>query len=46
MGLKMFDLPPGGLADGAVAEVDKENSTSKGSENNLENKTDEDNLKN
>ena len=29
MGLKMFDLPPGGLADGAVAEVDKENSTSK-----------------
>ena len=28
MGLKMFDLPPGGLADGAVAEVDKENSTS------------------
>mgnify|MGYP001169289684 CR=1 FL=1 len=28
MGLKMFDLPPGGLADGAVAEVDKEQSTS------------------
>ena len=28
MGLKMFDLPPGGLADGAVATVDKEQSTS------------------
>ena len=28
MGLKMFDLPPGGLGDGAVAEVDKEQSTS------------------
>ena len=29
MGLKMFDLPPDGLKDGAVATVDKENSTSK-----------------
>ena len=28
MGLKMFDLPPDGLKDGAVATVDKENSTS------------------
>ena len=29
MGLKMFDLPPDGLVDGAIAEVDKTQSTSK-----------------
>lgn len=29
MGLKMFDLPPGGLKDGSIATVDKIQSTSK-----------------
>ena len=28
MGLKMFDLPPDGIQDGAVAKLDKEQSTS------------------